>query len=60
MQKLGQPKKSIELAAPNVELTWRIDAEFVQRAKAYGQLMLEKKQIRQLPDFDRFITTKFM
>lgn len=60
MQKLGQQKKSIELAAPNVELTWRIDAEFVQRAKAYGQLMLEKKQIRQLPDFDRFITTKFM
>jgi NitT/TauT family transport system substrate-binding protein len=60
MQKLGQPKKSIELAAPNVELTWKIDAEFVQRAKAYGQLMLEKKQIRQLPDFDRFITTKFM
>lgn len=60
MQKLGQQKKSIELAAPNVELTWKIDAEFVQRAKAYGQLMLEKKQIRQLPDFDRFITTKFM
>jgi NitT/TauT family transport system substrate-binding protein len=60
MQKLGQQKKSIELAAPNVELTWKIDAEFVQRAKAYGQLMLEKKQIRQLPDFDKFITTKFM
>ena len=60
MQKLGQQKKSIELAAPNVELTWKIDAEFVKRAKAYGQLMLEKKQIRQLPDFDRFITTKFM
>jgi NitT/TauT family transport system substrate-binding protein len=60
MQKLGQQKKSIELAAPNVELTWKIDAEFVSRAKAYGQLMLEKKQIRQLPDFDKFITTKFM
>lgn len=60
MQKLGQQKKSIELAAPNVELTWKIDAEFVNRAKAYGQLMLEKKQIRQLPDFDKFITTKFM
>jgi len=60
MQKLGQQKRSIELAAPNVELTWKIDAEFVKRAKAYGELMLEKKQIRQLPDFDKFITTKFM
>ena len=60
MQKLGQQKRSIELAAPNVELTWKIDEEFVKRAKAYGALMLEKKQIRQLPDFDKFITTKFM
>jgi NitT/TauT family transport system substrate-binding protein len=60
MQKLGQQRKSIELAAPNVELTWKIDGAFVARARAYGQLMLEKKQIRQLPDFDKFITTQFM
>ena len=60
MQKLGQQQKSIELAAPNVELTWRINDEFIKRAKAYGALMLEKKQIRELPNFDRFINTKFM
>jgi NitT/TauT family transport system substrate-binding protein len=60
MQKLGQQKKSIELAAPNVELTWKIDDEFVKRARAYAQLMHEKKQIRELPNFERFITTKFM
>ena len=60
MQKLGQQQKSIELAAPNVQLTWKVDAEFIKRAKAYGQLMLEKKQIRALPDFDKFITSKFM
>ncbi len=60
MQKLGQQQKSIELAAPNVQLTWKIDDEFVRRAKAYGQLMLEKKQIRELPNFDKFITAKFM
>lgn len=59
MQKLGQQKASIELAAPNVELTWKIDDEFVKRAKAYGDLMLEKKQIRALPDYNKFITTKF-
>jgi NitT/TauT family transport system substrate-binding protein len=60
VQKLGQTRKSIELASPNVELTWKIDDEFIRRAKAYAQLMHEKKQIREMPNFDRFITTKFM
>jgi NitT/TauT family transport system substrate-binding protein len=60
MQKLGQQRKSIELAAPNVELTWKIDDDFIKRAKAYAQLMHEKKQIRELPNLDRAITTKFM
>ncbi len=60
MQKLGQQQKSIEMAAPNVTLTWKIDDEFIKRAKAYGELMLEKKQIRELPNYDKFITTKFM
>lgn len=60
MQKLGQQQRSIELAAPNVQLTWKIDDEFIRRAKAYGQLMIEKKQIRELPNFDKFITAKFM
>jgi len=58
-QKLGQQKKSIEMAAPNVELTWKIDGDFLKHAKAYGDLMLEKKQIRALPDYSKFITTKF-
>jgi len=58
-QKLGQQKKSIEMAAPNVELTWKIDQDFIKRARAYGELMLEKKQIRALPDYDKFINTKF-
>jgi NitT/TauT family transport system substrate-binding protein len=60
VQKLGQTRKSIELAAPNVELTWKIDDDFIKRAKAYAQLMHEKKQIREMPNFDQFITTKFM
>ena len=39
-----------KLAVPNVELTWKIDDLFMQRAKAYAQLMLENKQIRQMLD----------
>jgi NitT/TauT family transport system substrate-binding protein len=60
MQKLGQQRKSIELAVPNVELTWKIDNDFIARAKAYSELMVEKKQVRQAPDMTRAITEQFM
>ncbi len=60
MQKLGQQRPSIEMAIPNVELSWKLDDVFVKRAKAYLQLMHDNKQIRQVPDFDRHITTKFV
>jgi NitT/TauT family transport system substrate-binding protein len=60
MQKLGQQRKSIEIAVPNVELTWKIDDDFVKRAKAYSELMVEKKQVRQAPDMSRAITKQFM
>ena len=60
MQKLGQQRKSLEIAVPNVELTWKIDDEFKKRAKAYSELMVEKKQVRQAPDMSRAITEQFM
>ena len=60
MQKLGQQRKSIEIAVPNVELTWKIDDEFIRRAKAYSELMVEKKQVRQAPDMAHAITEQFM
>ena len=59
-QKLGQPRATIEIAAPNVELTWNTDADWVTRAKYYGSQMLEMKQIRALPDYSRFINTSFV
>ena len=58
--KLGIPAKTVELAAPNIELTWRIDDDWVTRAKYYGSQMLDKKQIRQLPDYNTFINTSFI
>src|SRR5258705_3760879 len=58
--KLGQPRPTIEIAAPNVELTWNTDADWVMRAKYYGSEMLDKKQIRQLPDYAKFINTSFV
>ena len=60
MQKLGQQKKSVELAVPNVELAWKLDDVFMERASAYTRLMYENKQIRQVPDLNRHITKQFM
>lgn len=47
------------LAADNVELTWKIDQDWINRSKYYGSLMLERKQIRKLPDYSSFIVTGF-
>src|SRR5258707_4567728 len=60
MQKLGQQKKSIELAVPNVELAWKLDDVFMERAGAYTKLMFENKQIRQMPDLNKVVTKQFM
>ncbi len=59
IQKLGQQKRSVELAVPNVELAWKIDDVFMKRAKAYTQLMFENKQIRQAINLDQFVTKQF-
>jgi NitT/TauT family transport system substrate-binding protein len=58
--RLGQPKPTVEIAAPNVELTWDADAAWVTRARYYGAEMLEMKQIRALPDYGKFINTSFV
>ena len=60
MQKLGQQRPSLERAQPNVELAWKLDDVFVERAKAYARLMFENKQIRQQPDVDRYVAKQFM
>jgi NitT/TauT family transport system substrate-binding protein len=56
MAKLGAQREALEKAAPNVELTWRMDATMIQRVKTYAQQMLELKQIRALPDFAAFLS----
>jgi NitT/TauT family transport system substrate-binding protein len=60
MQKLGQQRASIEKAIPNVELSWKIDDEFIKRSAAYSGFMMERKQIRTSPDLATVITKKFM
>ena len=57
--KLGFPADVANLAADNVELTWKIDEDWIARSQYYGSLMLERKQIRKLPDYSSFIVTGF-
>ena len=59
IQKLGQQTRSVELAEPNVELAWKLDDVFMERAAAYTRLMHENKQIRQQPDLNQHVTTQF-
>ena len=56
MQKLGQQRKSIEIAVPERRTHLEDRRQVHQRAKAYSELMFEKKQIRQLPDMSKAIT----
>lgn len=58
-QKLGLPANLVAIAAQNVELTWKIDADWITRAKYYGTQMLDKKQIRKLPNYETFINVSF-
>ena len=53
--KLGLPADVANMAADNVQLTWKIDDDFMKRSKYYGSLMLERKQIRKLPEYSSFV-----
>ena len=58
--KLGLPADVANLAADNVKFVWKIDEDWIKRSKYYGSLMLERKQIRRLPDYSSFIVTGFI
>jgi len=60
VQKLGQKRDSIDKAIGNVELTWKIDELVLKEAHYYGTQMLEMKQIRALPDYEKFINPRFV
>jgi len=55
--RLGLPADVANLAADNIELIWKIDEDWIARSKYYSSMMLERKQIRRLPDFDSFIVS---
>jgi ABC-type nitrate/sulfonate/bicarbonate transport system substrate-binding protein len=58
---LGAQRAAVDqaLGADNVEYTWRLDDTVMGQARTYGQQMLDMRQIRQLPDFGKFLNPSF-
>jgi NitT/TauT family transport system substrate-binding protein len=61
VQRLGANRAAVDhaLAANNVEYTWELTDTVLSQARTYAQQMLELRQIRQLPDFAKFLNPSF-
>jgi ABC-type nitrate/sulfonate/bicarbonate transport system substrate-binding protein len=59
--KLGANRAAVDkaLQADNVEYTWKLDDKVLGQARTYAEQMLALKQIRQLPDFAKFLNPSF-
>ncbi len=58
-EKLGISKEVGTEAIKNVELTWQATDDWIKSGQYYASLMLERKQIRKLPDYDTFYMTDY-
>jgi ABC-type nitrate/sulfonate/bicarbonate transport system substrate-binding protein len=57
---LGPDKKTLDMAMKNITFDYAIDADYIARAKYYGQQMIALKEITQVPDYSTFINTSFL
>ncbi|MCB2191912.1 MAG: ABC transporter substrate-binding protein [Deltaproteobacteria bacterium] len=56
----GTPPKVLKKAAPNMELAWRMDRDFVKRVAALGGRMKALGIISQEPDYAKLIDLSFV
>lgn len=58
---LGAPRAAVDqaLGADNVEYTWKLDDTVLTQARTYAEHMQTLRQIRQLPDFAKFLNPRF-
>ena len=59
-QTFGTPRPVLEQAAANIELSWRMDAAFVNQAKALGARMQALGVIERQPDYDQLFDLRFV
>lgn len=56
----GTDREVLELAAPNMELTWDMDEDFLGRVKALGKRMLDLGVIEAEPDYHSLVDRSFV
>ncbi|MEO3473261.1 NrtA/SsuA/CpmA family ABC transporter substrate-binding protein [Roseomonas sp. CAU 1739] len=58
---LGAPRAAVDqaLGANNVEYTWKLDDTVLRQSRIYAEQMLSLRQIRALPNFDKFLNPRF-
>ncbi|SHJ00966.1 NitT/TauT family transport system substrate-binding protein [Desulfatibacillum alkenivorans DSM 16219] len=56
----GTPLHILEKAAPNMEIAWDMDPDFVSRAKALGERMQALGVIQKQPDYDALFDLTFV
>ena len=56
----GTPLRVLQKAAPNMELAWDMDQEFVRRVAALGGRMKALGIIEREPDYNKLIDLRFV
>lgn len=56
----GTPRAVLEQAAANIELAWRMDADFVRKTKNLGERMQALGVIDRQPDYDKLFDLRFV
>jgi NitT/TauT family transport system substrate-binding protein len=56
----GTPLKILKKAEPNMELVWRMDVAFVEKAQALGERMQALGVIDRQPDYERLFNLYFV
>jgi NitT/TauT family transport system substrate-binding protein len=56
----GTDLRILEKAAPNMELAWKMDSDFVTKARALGEKMQALGVIKKQPDYDALFDLSFV
>ncbi len=59
-ESFGTPRAVLDQAVDNMELAWKIDADFVRRARALGERMQKLGVIDRQPDYDALFDLRFV
>jgi NitT/TauT family transport system substrate-binding protein len=57
---LGPTKATLDMAMNNINFDYKIDADYLARARYYGAQMVTLKEIAQVPDYTTFFNTSFL